>query len=139
MANQKKVMIVDDDPDVLKSVKQLLEKNGYKVFSFDNGYDCFKLLKEGIKPSLIILDIMMPIINGWQIHKKLGEHPDWRRIPIVFLTGRNTEAALDMCKKYGVEHIKKPFDIKDLKQRLENILIEREKYSKEMCKCHLLT
>jgi len=137
LANKKKVMIVDDDPDVLQTVRQILEKNGYKVYSFDNGFDCFKLLDEGVKPSLIILDIMMPLMSGWQIHKKLGENPKWKGIPVVFLTGRSTETAIDMCNKYGVHHIKKPFDIKDLKERIENILFDRQKYSKEMCKCHL--
>ena len=130
-------MIVDDDPDVLQTVRQILEKNGYKVYSFDNGFDCFKLLDEGVKPSLIILDIMMPLMSGWQIHKKLGENPNWRKIPVVFLTGRSTETAIDMCKRYGVNHIKKPFNVKDLKERIDNILLDRQKYSKEMCKCHL--
>ena len=94
-------------------------------------------LEEGVKPSLIILDIMMPLMSGWQIHRKLGENPDWKGIPIVFLTGRSTETAIEMCNRYGVQHIKKPFDIKDLKQRIENILFERQKYSKEMHKCHV--
>ena len=137
MANKKKVMIVDDDLDVLQTVRQILEKNGYKVYSFDNGFDCFKTLDKGVKPSLIILDIMMPLISGWQIHKKLGENPNWRKIPVVFLTGRSTETAIDMCKRYGVNHIKKPFNVKDLKERIDNILLDRQKYSKEMCKCHL--
>ena len=50
-------MIVDDDPDVLKTVRQLLESSGYKVYSFENGIDCLKELNQGKKPTLIILDI----------------------------------------------------------------------------------
>ena len=78
MANKKRVMIVDDDPDILKSLKQLLEAEGYKVYTYEDGYECLKGLKDGLKPTLIILDVMMPIMSGWEVHRRLGENPKWR-------------------------------------------------------------
>ena len=136
MAKKKEIMIIDDDPDVLMSVKQLLEACGFKVYSFNNGRDCLKLLDNGIKPSLIILDIMMPEMSGWEIQRRLEENPNWDNIPVVFLTGRNSDIAKDMCKKYGMGYVKKPFDIESLKQNINKVLkskkaknLQREKYN----------
>jgi CheY-like chemotaxis protein len=130
-------MIVDDDPDILLSVQQILEASGYKVYTFENGLECIKKLNEGKKPSLIILDVMMPLMSGWEIHRVLGEHPRWKRIPVVFLTGRINDTAKEMYKRYSIEHIKKPFNIKEFKEKIEEILDEREKYAKKMRVCHL--
>lgn len=129
-------MIVDDDPDVLISVKQILEKKGYKVYTYDNGYDFLKSMEKGKNPILIILDIMMPIISGWEIHRKLGENHLWKKIPILFLTGRDTETAQEMYKRYGIARIKKPFDIKEFEERIEEIIYDKPKYAKVMCECH---
>ena len=128
-------MIVDDDPDILLSVKQLLEACGYKVYQFDNGRDFLEALNKGKKPSLIILDITMPIMSGWEIRKRLEENPRWKSIPVVFLTGRTNETAEDMYEQYGVDHIKKPFSIKDFIESIERILDSRRKYSRQMSKC----
>ena len=134
MANKKRIMIVDDDKDILTSVRQILESNGYKVYSFDNGRDCLKKLKEGKKPTLMILDIMMPEMSGWEIQRRLTENPKWKRIPIIFLTGRDNETAVNMYKRYGIEWIKKPFDINELKSCIERILEYIGRYPKSCIK-----
>lgn len=139
MANKKRVMIVDDDPDVLVSVKQILEADGYKVYTFDNGHDCLRELDKGKKPTLIILDVMMPLMSGWEIHRRLGENSRWRKIPVVFLTGRTNETAEEMYERYGITRIKKPFSIQEFKERIEEILFDKQKYSKLMCQCHVFS
>jgi DNA-binding response OmpR family regulator len=73
-------------------------------------------------PALIILDIMMPEMSGWELHRRLEEHPALSRTPIVFLTGRTTETAQEMYKRYGIEYITKPFDINNLKDNIERII-----------------
>jgi len=130
-------MIVDDDPDVLISVKKILEAEGYKVYAFNDGHECLRKLKEGKNPTLIILDVVMPIMSGWEIHRRLGENPNWKKIPVIFLTGRITETAEEMYDRYGITYIKKPFDIKEFKKSVEEILYDKQKYSRVMCKCHL--
>ena len=137
MANKKRVMIVDDDPDILTSLKIILEKEGYKVYAYEDGYECLRALKKGLKPTLIILDVMMPVMSGWEIHRRLGEHPRWRKIPVVFLTARVNETAEQMYERYGITRIKKPFDLKEFKERIEAILFDKQKYSKLMCECHI--
>jgi len=137
MANKKRVMIVDDDPDILYSLRLVLEKEGYKVYSYEDGHECIKDLKRGIKPTLIILDVMMPVMSGWEIHRRLGAHPQWQKIPVVFLTARVNETAQEMYERYGVTYIKKPFDLKVFKEKIEAILFDKRKYSKLMCQCHI--
>jgi CheY-like chemotaxis protein len=128
-------VVVDDDPDVLCTVRQILEKNGYKVYAFDNGREMLRHLNEGKKPSLIILDIMMPEMSGWQIHKKLQENHIWKDIPIVFLSSRANDVALDMYNRYGIEYISKPFDINDFKEGIEKAFNSRQYYIKQRRKC----
>lgn len=123
MANKKRIVIVDDDPDMRKTVKQLLESSGYKVYSYENGLDCIKNLRQGkYKPTLIILDIMMPLMSGWEIQRRLSENAQWKDIPIIFLTSRTNDTADDMYARYGADFVKKPFDINDLKARIEETI-----------------
>jgi DNA-binding response OmpR family regulator len=125
-------MIVDDDTDILSSLKCLLEKNGYKVYTYDNGKDFLRSLYAGKKPSLIILDIMMPTMNGWDIQSKIRSHLRWRTVPIMFLTARASRTAQEMYIKYGVDYVLKPFDINDLLGRIDVILDNRPEFSKTM-------
>jgi CheY-like chemotaxis protein len=132
MANKKRIMIVDDDKDILLCVKQILERNGYKVYSFDNGRDFLKALENGKKPTLILLDIMMPEMSGWDIRRRLEENPSWNRIPVVFMTARANETSEEMYERYGVGYIKKPFAVDDFKEIIENVANSKQKYSKKM-------
>jgi len=119
----KKIMVVDDDPDVRTSVKYALEYySDYEVICVESGSSCYELLKNNEIPDLIILDIMMPGMSGWMLNDRLKEKPSWKRIPIVFLTARWDKFAEDLGKELGTDYIKKPFDIKDLKKRIDEIL-----------------
>jgi len=128
LANKKRVMVVDDDPDVLKTVGQILKANGYKVHLFDNGREFLRTLKHETKPTLIILDIMMPEMSGWEIYRRLEGNYDWKDIPVVFLTSRENETAVGMYNRYGIEYIKKPFDINDFKQSIKKAYNSRQFY-----------
>ncbi len=119
----KTILVVDDEPDILMSVSQTLEIFGYNIVKANNGQECIeKLCEMKNNPDLVLLDIMMPEISGWDIAAKIKDNPDWKKIPIVFLTAKGDTMSIGMGNLTAVDYIVKPFDIKDLKQRLEKIL-----------------
>ena len=119
----KNIMIVDDDPDVICIVKQVLENSGgYKVIPVDSGENCLELLKDNQIPDLILLDVMMPGMTGWATFENIRDNWSWRDIPIVFLTGRTDRMARDAGRFLGEDYIEKPFDTTDLKERIEKVL-----------------
>lgn len=118
----RKVMVVDDNPDHLQSIKQTLERMGdYKITSASNGVSCIKLLNSNEIPDLILLDIMMPKMNGWETFKKIQQNPEWKNIPVVFLTARTDEFAENAGKFLATDYIIKPFDVEEFRQRIEKI------------------
>lgn len=119
----KKILVVDDEPDILLSVGQMLEMSGYEVIRAKDGNECMDKLNElQSDPDLIILDIMMPDVSGWDVAAKLKENPKWKDIPIVFLTAKGDTMSVGMGGLAAVDYIVKPFDIKDLVIRVKKIL-----------------
>ena len=121
---KKKIMMVDDEPDQILAVKLILEdlSDEYEVIGADSGMQCLELLENNQIPDLIFLDIMMPGMNGWQVFAKLKENPEWREIPIVFLTAKTDEYSMGFGKLSADDYIKKPFEITDLKRRVDKVL-----------------
>ena len=117
----KKIMIVDDEEDIRVSVGQIFEVRGYEVIKAVDGNDCLNKLERGI-PDLVILDIMMPGMNGWDVAARIKENPKWDEIPIVFLTAKGDEMSIGMGRLTSEEYVVKPFDIIKLKERVEEIL-----------------
>ncbi len=114
----KKIMVVDDEPDVRATVKTVLEKNGYKVVTAVDGDDCLKKLK-GEKPDLILLDIMMPGTPVREVILKV------KGTKIAYLSVvRTSEAEKEdlMKAKNIVDFIQKPFDVKELLTRVKKIV-----------------
>jgi len=118
---KKKIMIIDDEHDILFSVAQILKLSNYEVTGVESGRECFEILQQGEIPDLIILDIMMPVMSGWEVQRKLEGNMDWKDIPIIFLTARTTPTAEEMCRRLGRDYITKPFDVNDLKKRIDKI------------------
>ena len=91
----KKIMIVDDEEDIRVSVGQIFEVDGYEVLKAVDGNDCLNKLEREI-PDLVILDIMMPGMNGWDVTARIKENSKWNNIPIVFLTAKGDEMSIGM-------------------------------------------
>jgi len=117
----KKVMVVDDEEDIRISVSQVLEICGYEVIEAENGFDCLKQLEQG-RPDLVILDIMMPGMSGWDVAARIKENHEWSAIPIVFLTAKGDDMSRGMGGLMSEEYIVKPFDVVKLKICVERIL-----------------
>jgi len=119
---KKKIMVVDDDSDILLSVKSVFEHDGYEVTTVESGKKCYEMLENNEIPDIILLDIMMPGMSGWMLSDRLKENPSWKDIPIVFLTARTDSFAKKAGSSVCKEYIEKPFDIEDLRRRVCNIL-----------------
>ena len=90
----KVVMIVEDDSDVRESIVEVLEDNEYRVLGAANGKDALEQLRTGERPCVILLDMMMPIMDGWEFRTKQQQDPELNEIPIVVLTAHaNIEEA----------------------------------------------
>ena len=121
----KKIMIVDDEPDQIFGIKTAMEEiysNEYEVISAESGKKCFELLENDKVPDLILLDIMMPEMSGWEVYDKLRDNPSWRTIPIVFLTARTDRIAENAGEFLGDDYIEKPIEIEELRNRIEKVL-----------------
>ena len=117
----KKILVVDDEPDILFTVGQMLEMSGYDVVKAEDGKKCLDELEKCI-PDLVLLDIMMPEISGWDVAAQIKENPKWNNIPIIFLTAKGDTMSIGMGGLASEDYIVKPFDIADLKERIERIL-----------------
>ena len=118
----KKIMVVDDDPDILMTIRTVLEKDGYEVTSASCGKECLELLENNGKPNIILLDIMMPDINGWNVFASIREKPGCKKIPIVFITAKTDRYSLGFGKTTADDYITKPFEIHELKEKIDKIL-----------------
>ena len=120
----KKIMIVDDDPDIRTTIKRALEffNPECRVVCVESGNKCYEMLEANNIPDLIILDIMMPGMSGWMLFDRIRENPKWKNILVVILTGRTDKFAEEFGKKLSIDYIKKPFDLLDFKIRIDKIL-----------------
>lgn len=120
----KKIMIVDDEEDQIYFIIKGFEKkyyNKYKITPAYGGQECLDILEKQI-PDLIILDLMMPKINGWNVIERLRENSQWRNIPIIILTARSDRFARHAGKYLAYDFVEKPINIDELENRIKNIL-----------------
>lgn len=120
--DKKVIMLVDDNPDLLYSIKKGLESLGdYEVVTVESGRKCLQLLKN-IKPDLVLLDIMMPGMDGWDVCAKIKNDKKTENIPIVFLTAKTDPISKSMGTLASADYITKPFDMKILKKRIDSVI-----------------
>ena len=117
----KKILVVDDNEDIRTSVSQILEVHGYEVTGAENGIECLKLL-EHMLPDLVILDIMMPGMSGWDVAARIKEHEKWHMVPIVFLTAKGDDMSMGLGGLTSEDYIVKPFDVGKLLECVDHIL-----------------
>ncbi len=124
---KRKIMVVDDNTDILYVVKEKLErlKDGYKVTGASSGKKCLELLKGGEIPDLILLDIMMPDMNGWDVLAKLRNKSAWKNIPVLFLTAKTDDTSKGLGTLTSDGYITKPFDATDLYDIIEKVFMQR--------------
>lgn len=110
------LLVVEDNQDVLLNLKILLEYAGYEVITAENGQDALETLSKLSKiPDLILSDISMPKMDGYEFFENISEYPSWNTIPFIFLTALGSAKDIRLGKMLGVDdYIVKPFKEEDL-------------------------
>lgn len=118
-----KIMVVDDEPDIVVIVGEMLRKAGYDVIEARSGRECLEKLKKE-KPDLILLDVMMPDILGWDVCKKIKGDEATMSIPVAMLTVKSTDEDKERSFKYAHcdAHINKPIIREKLLSTVEWLL-----------------
>lgn len=120
-----KILVVDDELDILEIIRHALNKEGFEVHIAANGFQALEQTRK-IKPDLILMDVMMPVMDGMEACRQLKEDNDTRNIPIVFLTARSEEfAELAGFEAGADDYISKPIRPRVLMSRLKAILRRR--------------
>ena len=113
-----KILLVDDEPDIVEFLKYNLEQNGYDVIVGHDGLQALKKLSEN--PDLIVLDIMMPHLDGYEVYQKIRENKKFRDVPIIFLTAKSGETDEIKGLELGAsDFIQKPISPKKLIARIK--------------------
>jgi DNA-binding response OmpR family regulator len=122
--DSKRVLVVDDEPEILMMLERLLRKQGFAVVTADNGRAALRIVKEQT-PDLIVLDEMLPEVHGFGIARRIKGSERYKHIPIIMVSAvyRGWRYAEDLRESCGVEHyIEKPFKIADVVRAVEDAL-----------------
>jgi two-component system alkaline phosphatase synthesis response regulator PhoP len=118
----KRILIVDDEPDLVETLRFPLEMEGYQVLVADNGEMGLNLARKE-RPDLIILDLMLPKLDGYKVCRLLKFDERFKEIPVLMVTAKTQEKDRLLGKETGAdEYITKPFDIEKLLEKVKAYL-----------------
>ncbi|HEX9106544.1 MAG TPA: response regulator [Longimicrobiales bacterium] len=116
------ILVVDDDPSSLDIVRTFLEARGYRVATAHDGKEALSQMEE-VRPCLVLLDVMMPGMDGWEVARVIKNHPDFGPVRIVMLTARSDFTDKQQGLRSGADdYIVKPIRLEDLGTRVERNL-----------------
>ncbi len=116
------ILIADDDPGIRLAVSDYLELSGYSVISAKNGQEALSLL-ESYRPHLLISDIKMPIVDGYDLVRQVRQRPEFRLLPVIFLTERRSTHERIRGYQVGCDlYLPKPFEMEELAAIIRNLL-----------------
>jgi two-component system alkaline phosphatase synthesis response regulator PhoP len=123
------ILVVDDEKDILELLQYNLEKEGYRVVTASNGKSALKLAQQ--KPELIVLDVMMPEIDGWEVCRSIRRSPVTSKIPVIFLTAKDSEVDEVVGLELGADdYIRKPVKMRTFLARVKRALRASESQEK---------
>jgi len=118
-----KIMVVDDEPDIVYLVSKMLKKEGFEVAGATSGEDALEKI-DSIDPDLILLDVMMPGISGWETSKQIKQNPKYSSVPIAMLTVKSSEEDMERSFQFAScdAHIPKPIIRKKMMSTVQWLL-----------------
>lgn len=120
--SKKRILIVDDEPDVLMLTSLRLRKFDYEILTAINGRDAFDIIQKE-KPDLVLLDLIIPIAYGTEICRRVKSDENLKHIPIILYTAHGEVMTDEKAKSFGADdYIAKPFDAEELTNKIERLL-----------------
>jgi DNA-binding response OmpR family regulator len=118
----KRVLVVDDEPNIVMSLEFLMRRAGFEVQVARNGREALDAL-EGAAPDLLLLDVMMPEFDGYEVCERIRARPEWNGTKIVMLTARGREVERERGLALGADaYVTKPFSTRDLVDKVKHML-----------------
>jgi DNA-binding response OmpR family regulator len=117
-----KILIADDEPNIVAALDFLLRQSGYEVLVARNGEEALKLVAANV-PDLVLLDVMMPIRSGYDVCTRIRECADWRRMKVIMLSAKGRESEVNKGLAMGADlYVTKPFSTRDLMAKIKGLL-----------------
>lgn len=124
-AKLKKILIIEDDPDELVSLSQILKRSGYITIGAPTGEEGLKKFKEK-KPDLVILDVMLPGIDGWEVLRRIKSGIKSRKVPVIMLTGKSEDEDKIRGYEFGADfYVAKPYNVNTLLPIIREIITSK--------------
>ena len=120
----KKILIADDEPNIVAALEFLLTQGGYEVHTARDGNEALRLVERFV-PDLALLDVMMPQSSGYEVCQRIRKRDEWRHIKIIMLSAKGRDAEVIKGLAMGADlYITKPFSTRDLMVRIKGLLRE---------------
>ena len=118
----KKILIVDDEPNIVMSLEYTFKKNNFEVFIARDGQEALEILKNQI-PDVIILDVMMPMVDGYATLEQIKKDERLKHCKVIFLTAKNKEKDIEKGLSLGANlYVLKPFSVKKLVEQVQGLI-----------------
>ncbi|MEO8407100.1 MAG: response regulator [Oxalobacteraceae bacterium] len=118
----KKILIVDDEPNIVISLEFLMQQSGYEVAIARDGEEALQKISS-FEPDLVLLDIMLPQLNGFEVCQRMRENTQWNRIKVIMLSAKGREIDVSKGIALGADaYVTKPFSTKDLIAQVQRLL-----------------
>ena len=118
----KRVLVADDEPNIVMSLEFLMKRAGFEVAGARNGREALAAL-EGTPPDLLLLDVMMPELDGYEVCERVRQRPEWNQTKIIMLTARGRDAERQRGLALGADrYVTKPFSTRELVEQAVQLL-----------------
>lgn len=118
----KKILIIEDNPEIRENTTELLELEGFSVISAQDGKEGLRYAREQF-PDIILCDIMMPEVNGYEVIKQLKSNEATACIPFIYVTASGEKSEIKLAMDMGAEgYVRKPFEVKELMMAINKCL-----------------
>lgn len=126
-SSTKRILCIEDEPEMIDLIRLILGRRGFEVFGASGGVEGARLVRE-ILPDLVLLDLMMPDMDGWEVYQQIKSDPSTRQIPVIVVTAKaqNIDKVLGLHIAKVDDYIAKPFGPQELIESVEKILGKKE-------------